>query len=136
LAPKLQPWQGEPGHPSVNAHGSNTGSSSSSSSSSSGVGLWAVPRSDSSKQAAGRDPVCGAPGLTPELQQLVNRLMHYPRSSSSSSSVGGVFSRVMSEGEWLRSAERVWDDVQDSRVLLQYYRALAEARLVGAGGWV
>jgi hypothetical protein len=66
--------------------------------------------------------------------------MHYPRSSSSSagssSGVGGVFSRVMSEREWLRGAERVWDDVQDSRVLLQYYRALAEARLAGAGGWV
>lgn len=33
------------------------------------------------------------------------------------SGVVGVFSRALAEGEWLRSAERVWDDVQDSAAL-------------------
>jgi hypothetical protein len=74
-----------------------------------------------------------------ELQQLVNKLLHYPRtassSSSSSSARGGAFSRAVTEGEWLKGAERVWDAVQDSAELLQYYRAAAEVRLVGAGGW-
>jgi hypothetical protein len=76
------------------------------------------------------------PRLPAELQQLLNQLLHYPRTApSSGSSRGGAFSRSMTEGEWLRGAERVYDAVQDSRVLLQYYRAAAEARLVGAGGW-
>lgn len=97
-------------------------------SSQSGVGLWTAAATCASSP----------PRVPAELQQLVSRLLHYPRtapSTSSSSSRGGPFSRSMTEGEWLRGAERVYDAVQDSLVLLQYYRAAAEARLVGAGGW-
>lgn len=94
----------------------------------SGVGVWTAAASSSNL------PSC----LPPQLQQLVNQLLHFPRtapSSSGSSSRSGAFSRKLTEGEWLRGAERVYDDVQDSQALLQYYRAAAEARLVGAGGW-
>jgi len=99
--------------------------------------IWAVP-APAAAAAAGSS--AAAPRAPPQLQQLANQLLHHPRtaatgSSSGSSSSSGVFSRVLSEGEWLRCAERVWDAVQDSRELLQYYRAVAEGTLVGAGGW-
>jgi hypothetical protein len=73
------------------------------------------------------------PQLPQQLQQLTSKLLAWPRSSSSGSS--GCFSRPLSEREWLKAAERVWEAVQGSRELLQYYQAAAEVRYVGAGGW-
>jgi hypothetical protein len=107
----------------------------SSSSGSGGASIWTVPPLPSPPAAAA---AAGAPTplrLPAELQQLVNMLLHYPRTPHSSSSSSGVFDAVMSEGEWLRGAEVVWDAVQDSSQLLQCYKAAAEARLMGAGSW-
>jgi hypothetical protein len=110
------------------------------SSGSAGTNIWVVPPMDSSgssKVLAGT--ANNAPEqqqlprqLLPQLQQLTSKLLAWPRSSSSSS---GCFSRPLSEREWLKAAERVWEAVQGSRELLQYYQAAAEARYIAAGGW-
>lgn len=85
-----------------------------------------------------------------QLQQLVHMLLRMPRTvstaasnaassnnvnNSSKSSSKGTFSRVISEREWLAGAERVWEAVQNSSELLQYYSLAAVARYAGAGGW-
>jgi hypothetical protein len=114
------------------------------SSSGTGVNIWAVPplscgSSSNSKfltsimHGSAEQPHLQLPPLPQQLQQLTSKLLAWPRSSSSSSS--GCFSPPLSEREWLKAAERVWEAVQNSRELLQYYQAAAEVRYVGAVGW-
>jgi hypothetical protein len=125
----------------------NDGMHAGGSSSSTGVNIWAVPplsrvSSSSSKfltsithGSTEQHHLLLPPQLPQQLQQLTSKLLAWPRGSSSSSSSSGCFSRPLSEREWLKAAERVWEAVQGSRELLQYYQAAAEVRYVGAGGW-
>jgi hypothetical protein len=120
--------------------------------------------SSSSSSIVPSRPVDTTPNnaTSPQLHQLVGRLLSWPRTpavlataaaaaaaaaatgTSSSSSGGGggggvggagAFSRLMSEREWLKGANRSWEAVQGSSELLQYYGAAAAARYAGAGGW-
>lgn len=104
-----------------------------------GVSIWAVPAlstAQDDKQQQQQRQHSSRPAA--ELQQLVNKLLCMPRTvntASGSSSSSGCFARVISGKEWLRGAERIWETVQNSSELLQYYSLAAVARYPGAGGW-